>query len=62
MEAGDSSRMLVWAGSGVGLMKEIVPAQVCPESNKRLSTSSLNRKLSNDSRTNVYYVYDKLDH
>jgi len=38
MEAGDSSRMLVWAGSGVGLMKEVVPAQ---EIVKRLQNECL---------------------
>lgn len=27
-EAGDKSRMLVWAGSGVGLMRDILPARV----------------------------------
>lgn len=30
VQAGDKSRMLVWAGSGVGLMKNIMPAQVRP--------------------------------
>ena len=30
VQAGETSRMVIWAGSGVGFMKNIVPAQVRP--------------------------------
>lgn len=29
LEGGDTDRILVWAGSGVGLMNEVKPARVC---------------------------------
>lgn len=30
IQAGDHSRILVWSGTGVGLMREIKPAKVNP--------------------------------
>ena len=29
LKGGDTDRILVWAGSGVGLMNEVKPARVC---------------------------------
>jgi len=61
VQTGEKSRFLVWAGSGVGLMKNTIPAQVCPhEINSRSYISSQCRKSSNNFVKNVYYVYDRL--
>ena len=54
----DPERMLVWAGSSVGLMKEIKPAKVRPLYHREVWPPSLNHRPSCKSYTmNVLTVY-----
>ena len=40
LKSGDTDRILVWAGSGVGLMNQVKPARVCISTRPLVSDSS----------------------